>query len=244
VRRSERGGAFRHLDDIPTRDEVAGREVIPHYAAGWAELLGIERDQIARLPDRPKSRLACGPGTMAELPPPRQHRWARRFEQHTPLPQSAQNPSDHGGAQPEILTAEQDDELILSPTRVLASQGEEGFGLCYRPSGLAVPLRTMRTALQIGQVMRVIATPPTIEGLSADPEVAAGEGRVATVREIMSHPLKTDLGVTAQLPRRVRQLADSGVAFPIVFAWRHSTRVSPLILNENRCSARSSGGRQ
>ena len=94
------------------------------------------------------------------------------------------------------------------------SQGENGLGLRHRPGGLAAPLWTMRTALQIGQVMQVIATPPTIEGLPADPEVAAGEGRVATVREIMSHPLKTELGVTAQLPPRVRQLADLGWLSP------------------------------
>ncbi len=67
----------------------------------------------------------------------------------------------------------------------------------------------VRMPFQGSQVVRVITAPPAIEGLLADAEVPAGEGRVVPVLEVVRHPLQPQGGLTAQLPPRTRQLAGS-----------------------------------
>ncbi len=96
-----------------------------------------------------------------------------------------------GGAAPPVCPC---------PARILASQGQDGFGLPGGPGGLSQPVRTMRVALEAGEGVGSRAARPAIEGLATAPEMAAGEGRIAPVREIVGHPLKRPSRVAAQLP--------------------------------------------
>src|SRR5487761_869588 len=58
--------------------------------------------------------------------------------------------------------------------------------------------------------MRIVAPPPAIERLPADPKVTAGEGRIAAVTEIMTHPDQSKLPDPAQLAPKTRHLSRSG----------------------------------
>jgi len=83
-------------------------------------------------------------------------------------------------------------------------------------------MRTVRAVLQGVEVMGIIATPPAIKRLPTDPEVTAGEGRVATMAEIVTHPDQAELASPAQLAPKARELSRFWVPSPLVFAWRHS----------------------
>ena len=48
-----------------------------------------------------------------------------------------------------------------------------------------------------------------------------GEGRIATVAEIVTHPDQAELASPAQLAPKARELSHFGY-LPLVFAWRHS----------------------
>jgi hypothetical protein len=76
-------------------------------------------------------------------------------------------------------------------------------------------MRTVGAIFQAREIMRVIAAPPAIKGLPADPEMAAGEGRIATIAEIMTHPDQPELGATAQLAPKARELSRFGYPSPM-----------------------------
>jgi len=71
-------------------------------------------------------------------------------------------------------------------------------------------MRPMRAVLQGREVMGIIAAPPAIERLATDPEVTAGEGRIATVTEIVTHPGQPELASPAQLAPKARELSRFG----------------------------------
>ena len=103
-----------------------------------------------------------------------------------------------------------------------------------RPTGTAELVRAMRARLQPVQVVWVIAAPPAVEALPTDTEMATGEGRVASVMQVVIHPLEPPNRLAAQLPPQLRQLADSGWLSPSNLHGDTLLRVSPIILNENR----------
>ena len=63
--------------------------------------------------------------------------------------------------------------------------------------------------------MRVVAAPPGIERLPADPKMTAGEGRVATMAEIVTHPDQAELASPAQLAPKARELSGFGYLPPL-----------------------------
>jgi hypothetical protein len=147
--------------------------------------------RIPRLLNGPKTGLSRGPGAAAKFPASSSvGRLRRRFDQHPAPLQIPQDAAHHGGGKREVVAAEQHHQFVLAPARILASQGQDGFGLRGCPGGLSKPVRTMRVALEAGEVVGIIAAPPAIEGLATDPEMAAGEGRIAPVLEIVGYPLK------------------------------------------------------
>ena len=66
------------------------------------------------------------------------------------------------------------------------------------------------TILQSAEVVGIKVKLPTVKGLPADAETAAGQGGVATVGGVVAHPAKPLLGSPAQLVPRARQLVRSG----------------------------------
>jgi ABC-type antimicrobial peptide transport system ATPase subunit len=46
----------------------------------------------------------------------------------------------------------------------------------------------MRAIFQALEIVGIIPTLPTVEGLAADPEIATGQGRVALVRAVVIKP--------------------------------------------------------
>jgi hypothetical protein len=76
------------------------------------------------------------------------------------------------------------------------------------------------------------ASARAIEGLARDPEIAASAGHIAGAA-IDIHPGQTTPGFPAQFHAGASRLAPTGVAFLCEFAFRHSIRVSLIILNEN-----------
>ena len=75
-------------------------------------------------------------------------------------------------------------------------------------------MRTVRAIFQTREIVRIIAAPPAIERLPADPKVAAGEGRIATVAEIVTHPDQPELAGPAQLAPKARELPRFVYPFP------------------------------
>jgi hypothetical protein len=70
-------------------------------------------------------------------------------------------------------------------------------------------MRAVGALFQRGQVLGIVLAAPAIEGLAADPEMAAGAGHVAAPT-IEIHPSQTSPGLPAQLFSRARQLACTG----------------------------------
>src|SRR5208282_5301545 len=178
------------------------------------KFFSIELNQVPGLPNRPETGLPHGPGSIAHLPPSGPNRRTRSFHQHAAPFQNAENPTHHGSGEVELLARQQNGELVLPPARILTPQGQDRFGLRSCPGGLTPPPRTMRSILQSRQIVRVVAAPPAIERLPADPKVAAGERRVAPVLEIVSHPLQPELARSAQLAPQARELSRLGYLPP------------------------------
>jgi hypothetical protein len=114
----------------------------------------------------PKTGFSHDPEAAAHLPEStRDSRGASSFDQPAASLQIAQHPAHHGSGKPEVLAAEQHDQFVISPARILAPQGQDGFGLCGCPGRLAVPMRPMRAVLQGAEVVWIIGAPPAIERL-------------------------------------------------------------------------------
>ena len=208
--RGQRSGAFVHFQHIPTRDHVAGREVFQYHAARRSHLFGVDLHQITRPSNRPKMGFSPGPGTAAHFAAPPDRSFRPSFHQHAAALQVVQDPAHHGRGKPNVFAAQQHDQFVLPPAGILASQSENGFALRGCPGRLAMPMRAMRTILQRGEVMRIVAPPPAIERLPADPKVAAGKSRIAAMTQIMTHPGQPELTNPAQLAPKTRKLARSG----------------------------------
>src|SRR5579863_2946406 len=234
----ERAGGVRSgvsLQDVPPRDQIARREVVQDHAGFRTHLLGVQGHQIAGLAHPPKTGLARGPGTMAQLAAlSDEHGRSGSFHQHAPAFQIGEHAANHGSRQRKALFKEDVTQLVFAPARILTAHREHPVRLLGRPGGSAEPVRTMRAPLQRSQLVWVIAAPPAVEALPADPEMAAGESRVASVVQVVIHPLKPPNRVAAQLPPRIRQLAESGWLSPSNLHGDTLLRVSPIILNENR----------
>jgi hypothetical protein len=63
--------------------------------------------------------------------------------------------------------------------------------------------------------MGIIAAPPAIKRLPTDLKVTAGEGRIATVAEIVTHPDQAELASPAQLAPKARELSRFGYLPPL-----------------------------
>src|SRR5271157_954739 len=98
-------------------------------------------------------------------------------------------------------------------------------------------MRPVGTLLQRRQALRIIAASPAVKSLAADSETTAGASHVAAAT-IKIHPGQTSAGLPAQLFPRARQLARTG-KFSHELAFRHSIRVSLIILNGNNPSSAS-----
>ncbi len=92
---------------------------------------------------------------------------------------------------------------------------------------------TMRAGFEGGQIVRIIAALPAIEGLAADPEMATGAGHVLRAA-VEIHPGQAQPRLPAQRHPGSGQLARAGVVSLCELAFRHSIRVSLIILNETR----------
>jgi hypothetical protein len=213
VSSGERSGAFVNFQDIPTRDHVASREVFQHDSARRSHLFGVELYQISRLSNGPKTRLPPHPGTASHLAATGGY-LGRRFHQHAATLQIVQNPAHRGGGKLEVFAAEQHGPFVLPPAGILALQRENGFALRGRLGRLPAPIRTVRVIFQTGEIVGVIAAPPSIERLPADPKVTAGACRIATVAEIVTHPVQPDLAGSAQLAPKARELSRFGYPSP------------------------------
>jgi len=224
----ERSGAFVNFQDIPTRDHVASREMFEHDSAHRPHLFGVELNQISRLSNGPKTWFSPGPGTASHLSATGWY-LGDRFHQHAATLQIAQDPAHHGGGKPEVFAAEQHDQFVLPPAGILAPQREDGFALRGGPGRLATPMRTVRAIFQTGEIVRVIAAPPAIERLPADPKVTAGERRIATVAKIVTHPGQPELASPAQLAPKARELSRFGYPSP---SYLHSDTL-PSVTNHS-----------
>ncbi len=96
------------------------------------------------------------------------------LDQHPALFQPRQDASDHRGGDAPTFPPQQDHQLVFAPARILAAQVAYSLGQLGRPGRLPPPVRPVRMTLQARQVLRFIAAPPAIEGLPANPEMAAG----------------------------------------------------------------------
>ncbi len=54
-----------------------------------------------------------------------------------------------------MIAAEQHHQFVPAPARILASQGQGGFGLRGCPGGLSKRVRAMRVALEAGEVVGI-----------------------------------------------------------------------------------------
>jgi hypothetical protein len=111
--------------------------------------------------------------------------------------------------------AQQDDQFVLPPAGKLAPQCQDSFPVGCRPGGLTTLMRTVRAVLQGVEVMGIIAALPAIKRLPANPKVTAGEGRIATVAEIVTHPDQAELASPAQLAPKARELSRFGYLPPL-----------------------------
>ena len=80
-----------------------------------------------------------------------------------------------GRWKPTFLPSQEHDQLVLPPARILPPELEHPRGPLRGPSGLPPPVGPV---LPGGQILRIVAALPAIEGLPTDPELAAGQGGV------------------------------------------------------------------
>src|SRR5579859_2694931 len=210
---SQRSGAFVNFQNIPARDHVASREVFQHHSARRPYLFGVELNQIPGLLYGPKTGLSSGPRSAAHLSATGRYPGGR-FHQHAAMLQIAQDSPHHGGGEPKVFTAKQHDQLVLPPAGIFAPQRENRLALCHRPCRLAAPMRTVRAILQTGEIVRIITAPPAVERLPTNSKVTAGERRIATVAEIVTHPGQPELACPAQLAPKARELSRFGYPSP------------------------------
>src|SRR5437660_6958351 len=111
------------LQDVPTGDEIARREMVQYDAGCRTHLFGIQSYQIAGLAQPPKTRLARGPGAMAQLAAlAQEHGSSRSFDQHAAAFQISEDATDHGRGKRKALVKKETTQVVLAPARVLARQ--------------------------------------------------------------------------------------------------------------------------
>jgi len=169
----------------------------------------IDFDQIAKPRYGVLLGFADGIGTGAESAPAAGDAAAGRLDQPALLFQLAENAAHHGDRNRMLLAVQQNGQLVLAPVGELARQMQNAFGQCRRPSGRTAAMRAVRTALEGGEVSGIVALLPAIKDLTADPEVAAGEGQVVAAAVVI-HPIQAGAGLAAQFFPRARQLARTG----------------------------------
>ena len=81
-------------------------------------------------------------------------------------------------------------------------------------------MRTVQTALQGGEVVGIVASLPAIKDLTADAEVAAGQGHIAAAAVVI-HPVQAGPGLAAQFLPDARQLARTRKFLHCELAFRH-----------------------
>lgn len=215
MRGCQRSGPFMHLQDIPAGDHVARGEVLQHYAPSRTNFFGVKLHQVTGLSNRPKPGLSASPRTAAHPLPLFSgcgERWC--FDQHASAFQIAENATHHGSGKAKPFPAKQHHELVLAPARILTAKTKHALDLSGCPSRLSPMLWAMRAIFQASEVVRIVTTPPAIEGLATHAEMPAGERCITAILEIVAHPLQAKLGGSAQLAPKARQLSLLGYVPP------------------------------
>src|SRR5882672_8154706 len=96
---------------------------------------------------------------------------------------------------------------------------------------------TVTARFQAGQIQWLIALEPAVEGLTRNPEMAAGEGHVLRAA-IEIHPGQADLCRPAQLHPGRRQSRRPGWLSALRLHTDTLLKVSLIILNENMRASR------
>lgn len=91
----------------------------------------------------------------------------------------------------------------------------------------------MAPFLQRGQIVRIITPLPTIKRLPTDAKVTAGMRHVAAATTEI-HPGQPNPSLSTQTPLRCEPVGPNRAVSLREFAFRHSIRVSLIILNESR----------
>jgi hypothetical protein len=233
MRGGRSGGAGVRFKHVPTGNNIAGGEMLKGHARQRTHIESVDLDEIAwlRRPIFLGFSHSVGPRSQ---PAARTVRRAERLDQQTTLPEILQNTTDHGSRQGQSLLREQDNELVFAPPRKALTQSENLLGQLGSPSGFARVEGPMRTALQRKKIEAIKASTPDVEGLTADAEVAAGEGNILAVGAMKIKPGQTNQCLPAQLLPQTRKLAGLGKLLSIDMHADTLIRVSTIILNEHR----------
>ena len=185
--RCEGGGPPMRFDDVPARDDIAAGKVFHYHAREGTHLKRVHLHQVSRpfdavilgLPNRVRARSR----TSADL-----HSIPKWLDQPASGFQVSQDATYLRGRNPAALPAEEHDQLVFAPARVRDPQPQDLLNLPCCPGRSSSPVRAVGTILQARQVLGIIATPPAVESLPADTEVAAGESGVPPVGAVVVHP--------------------------------------------------------
>src|SRR6266542_3276748 len=204
-----RRGLTSDAEHVPARDDIAGGELLEDDARERSQIERINLDEVARGTGQVLLRLARRvgprrPGTMAGARRP------QRLDQQASRLQGGEDAADHRGRGRPALLAEEPDELVLAPSRVLLAQLKDGPFQLGAPRPLAYPVGPSRPALERRQVLGVVAPQPAIERLGADVEVAAGQPRVPTALVVVVHPFQATLGLRGEVDATAGQAESAG----------------------------------
>src|SRR5439155_21409658 len=136
----------------------------------------------------------------------KKHSWRQR----SALPERNQKTTDHGDRNRPAPASQEHHQLVFTPSWVLLAQLAHAFRLLRTPSRAAPAHRPMRTVFQSGQLLRIVAPLPAIEGLTADAEVSTGQGGVPAVSLVVIEPSQPLLSFTAQLGYALPQVPGAG----------------------------------
>ena len=203
--RGEAGGVPVGPGHIPARDKIPGAELPAAVIALKPDLKRVHLDEVPGSCDPVSLGLSYGvarlPAAFPGLPGLAD---VKRFHQHSPRFEPFHDAAYRGGRDPDPLSPQEDDELVLPPSGILSPELEDlGFNR-DRGQGFADVVGPSAGCFQGGQVIRVEPVLPAVEGLGRDTKMAAGQPGILTLGVIIE---------PAQAPGRVlghRPLADQG----------------------------------
>lgn len=183
--RGDGGGAAVDTEDIPAADDVASREVlVPVGRAGQkADVGAVDLDEVPRrtrdvvlgLPDRvrPNLRAAAHPGV------------TQVSGEQTPTAfESREDAADHGHRDGKTLEAQEDDELVLAPARVLSAQLEDRLLEVLRPGRLTHVAWPAAALFEAARPVPGSTPEPVVERGAAETEVTGRQADAFSVRRV------------------------------------------------------------